>query len=160
MKGKLIWSIFWALVGAFVVVLGTIFIGVPIFGRLQMSPLFGAIFGGAIALFGLGVVGLGVTLLVLTVKAKVRGILKKFFLLTGASAAGLPVFAVLHNLVYGLLIYFFGANFWARTGGDEPVFFILAITVCPIAFLVGAIGSIVLFSRKPWVVPKSPSRRR
>jgi hypothetical protein len=156
MKGKLIWSIFWALVGAFVVVLGTIFIGVPIFGRLQMSPLFGAIFGGAIALFGLGVVGLGVTLLVLTVKAKVRGILKKFFLLTGASAAGLPVFAVLHNLVTALLINLFGFGAYF----DEPVFFILAITVCPIAFLVGAIGSIVLFSRKPWVLPKSPSRRR
>jgi hypothetical protein len=156
MRGKLIWSIFWALVGVFAVVAGTIFIGVPIFGRLQMPALFSALLGGTVALFGLGVVGLGVTLLVLTKRAKVRGLLKKFFLLTGASTVGLPVFAVLHNLVTALFITCFGFG----TDFDEPVFFILAITVCPIAFLVGAIGSIVLFSKKPWLVPKSPSRRR
>jgi hypothetical protein len=150
MMKKLIWSIFWALVGAFVVVVGIIFIGVPIFGRLEVPSLLHALFLGTLALFGLGVVGLGVTLLVLTKRAKVGGMLKKFFLLTGASAVGLPVFAVLHNLVYALLINFFGfgADF------DEPVFFIMATMICPLAFLVGVIGSIILG------VKKSPSRRR
>ena len=75
---------------------------------------------------------LGVTLIVLTVKKKVAGILKKFLLLTGASAVGLPVFAVLHNLVSALF------------NTEEPVFFILATMVCPIAFLVGIVGTIVL----------------
>jgi hypothetical protein len=154
MKGKLIWSIFWALVGVSAVLVGVIFFGAPILGRLEMSALFHTIFVGTLALFGLGMLGLGVTLLFLTVKTKVRGMLKKFFLLTGASAVGLPVFVLLHNAVYGLFIYFFGANFWNVTGGDEPVFFILATMVCPIAFLVGAIGSIVLGVRK------SPPRRR
>jgi hypothetical protein len=32
--------------------------------------------------------------------------------------------------------------------GDEPVFFILATIVCPIALLVGIIGSIVLIAKK------------
>lgn len=32
--------------------------------------------------------------------------------------------------------------------GDEPFFFILATIICPIALLVGAIGSIVLFIKK------------
>ena len=159
MKGKLIWSIFWALVGAFVVVAGTIFVGAPIFGRLQEPALLHALFIGTLALFGLGIVGLGVTLIVLTRRAKVRGLLKKFFLLSGASAVGLPVFALLHNVVYGLFIYFFGEGFWSGIG-DEPFFFILATMVCPIAFLVGAIGNAVLFIKKPWLVPKAPSRRR
>lgn len=158
MKGKLIWSIFWALVGAFAVMLGTICV-VPLFGRLEESALFHTLYIGTLALFGLGMLGLGITLLVLTVKTKVRGMLKKFFLLTGASAVGLPVFVLLHNLVYALFIYFFGANFWGGIG-DEPFFFIMATMICPLGFLVGAVGSIVLFVRKPWLVPKSPSRRR
>jgi hypothetical protein len=153
MKGKLIWSIFWALVGASVVVVGTIFIGTPILGRLEMPALFHTLYVGMLALFGLGMVGLGVTLLVLTVKAKVQGMLKKFFLLTGASAVGLPVFVLLHNAVYALFIYFFGANFWGSMG-DEPFFFIMATIICPLGFLVGAIGSIVIGVRK------SPSRTR
>jgi len=55
----------------------------------------------------------------------------------------------LHNLFYALFIIWFGTDFWERTGlGDEPFFFILALIVCPIAFLVGVIGSTVLFIKK------------
>ena len=40
-------------------------------------------------------------------------------------------------------------SFWDRIGlGDEPFFFIMAILICPIAFLVGAVGSIVLAIKK------------
>ncbi len=89
---------------------------------------------------------LGVALIFLTVKEKVGGMSKKFLILTGASAVGLPVFVLLHNAIYGLFIHFFGADFWERIGpgGDEPVFFILATLVCPLGFLVGVVGSIVL----------------
>ena len=89
---------------------------------------------------------LGVALIVLTVREKVSGMLQKFFLLTGASAAGFFVSFILHNAVYALFIHFFGAGFW--NGGDEPFFFIMAVFVCPLGFLVGAIGSIVLRVRK------------
>ena len=99
---------------------------------------------------------LGVTLLVLTVKTKVAGTLKKFLLLTGASAVGIPVFAVLHNLVYALFITWFGEDFWGASG-DEPVFFILATIVCPIGFLVGAVGTIVLTTRNKPNVPAGTS---
>ena len=91
---------------------------------------------------------LGVVLIILTLKMKVKGKLKVFLLLTGSAAAGFLVFVLLHNLVYGLFVYFFGENFWAGLGGDEPFFFILAIIVCPIAFFVGIIGSLVLFLKK------------
>ena len=76
---------------------------------------------------------------------KVEGKLKKFLLLTGASSAGIITSIFLHNAIYALFIHFFGADFWHRTGmGDEPFFFFMAILVCPIGFLVGMVGSIVL----------------
>ena len=149
MKGKLSWPIFWALVGAFVVVVCLFFI--PPFIDLLMGPLF-LIISGAILLL------LGVALIVLTVREKVAGMLKKFFLLTGASAAGFFVFVLLHNAIYGLFIYFFGADFWDRIGlGDEPVFFVMAVLICPLGFLVGAVGSIVLAIKRCRVAKKSPS---
>ena len=75
--------------------------------------------------------------------------LKKFLILTGASAVGFFLSVILHNLVYGLFIHLFGSGFWERIGlGDEPFFFIIAVFVCPIGFLVGAVGSIVLFIKE------------
>lgn len=92
---------------------------------------------------------LGLTLVVLTLKQKVKGRLKKFLLLTGASAAGFFVSVILHNFIYGWLIFCFGQDFWDRIGlGDEPIFFLLAIVVCPIGFLIGVVGSLVLLETK------------
>jgi len=122
MKGRLIWSIFWALVGVFVIMACTMFI--PLVLRLPVG--FNAF--SAWIVFA----GLGVTLLGLTVKAKMRRMLKIFLLLTGASAAGLAVFVILHNMLSALL------------NTEEPVFFIIATIVCPIVFLIGAVGTIVL----------------
>jgi hypothetical protein len=84
---------------------------------------------------------LAIALLVLTVKLKEPLIRKIFFILTGASAVGIPICVILHNLVYGL--FFHGKD------GDEAVFFILAVLVCPALFAVGMLGSIVtlLFGR-------------
>ena len=138
MKGKLIWSIFWALVGVFVIVVSMMFI--PPLGSYQMR--FNSFAAWPV------LAGLGVTLLVLTVKTKVGGILKKFLLLTGASAVGLPVFVILHNVVSGLF------------NTEEPVFFILATIVCPIGFLVGAVGTIVLAIKTKPSVPTGNILRR
>ena len=136
MKRKLTWPIFWALIGVFIVVVCLFF--VPAFRDLLRGS---ELFLVPIAIFFL----LGAALIFLTLKEKVGGILQKFLLLTGASAVGFLVSILLHNAIYGLFIYFFGANFWDRISlGDEPVFFIIAIIICPIGFLVGAAGSIVL----------------
>ena len=132
MRGKL-WSIFWALVGIpiliILVLVGTRF---PPFGQLVGDFAF-----NFVPFLGIVYLGLGVTLIVLTVKAKTGGWLNKFLLLTGASALGLPVFGILHNVVSALL------------NTEEPVFFIIAIIICPIGFLAGAIGSIVLAIKNP-----------
>jgi hypothetical protein len=128
MKGKLVWSVFWALVGVFVIAVTIIFTLVDLLVGMERYVFFVSV--------GIGLTGLGVTLLVLTAKAKAERRLKKFLLLTGASAVGLPVFAILHNAVSALL------------NMEEAVFFTLATIVCPIGFLVGAIGSIVLMVKK------------
>jgi len=149
MKGKLSWPIFWALVGIFVVIASVFFI--PTLQEFLMGFLFITI-SGAIFLL------LGVALIFFTVKEKVGGTLKKFFILTGASSAGFFVSVLLHNAIYGLFIYWFGADFWDRIGvGDEPFFFFMAIVICPIGFLVGAVGSIVLAIKKCRIAKKSLS---
>jgi len=100
----------------------------------------------AVAVLGVVFFLLGGALIYFTYKSKVKGRLKVFLLMVGFSAVGVLVFALLHNLVYGLMIYFFGDAFWQ--GGDEPLFFILALIVCPIVFLVGIIGSLVVLGKK------------
>jgi hypothetical protein len=147
-KLKSVWVIFWVMVLFFVIIACMILGFVPSAGSFS----FGLIIFPAFVIF----VGLGVTLIVLTVKTKVTGLLKAFLLLTGASAVGLPVFSVLHNLVYALFIRFFGADFWGEIG-DEPVFFILAVIVCPIGYLVGAVGSIVIAIKNKKRVPVGTS---
>jgi hypothetical protein len=143
---KFTWIVFWLLLGAFVVIASVFWAARELLTGLTF------IIAGTVFL------ALGVALIVLTVKEKVAGALKKFLILTGASAVGIPASVILHNAIYGLFITWFGAGFWERTGlGDEPFFFIMAIIVCPLAFLVGAIGSIVLVVRGRRLAGKSPA---
>jgi hypothetical protein len=135
MKGKLIWSVFWAFIGVFAIFIGMIFtppINKLLFGEYNPT-LLGYFF---VSIGGVVLTGLGVTLLVLTAKSKVEQKLKNFLLLTEASFVGFPIFGILHNAVSGL------------TNFEEPVFFILATIVCPLGLLVGVIGSIFLKIKK------------
>ena len=59
---------------------------------------------------------------------------KKLLLLTATSAVGLPVSGLLHNVASGLL----------NLNIEEPAFFIVAIFIYPIGFLVGVVGTVVL----------------
>ena len=78
---------------------------------------------------------LGIVLIFLTLKSEVKGKLKVFLLLTGFSSAGL-----LLGLLHGFL------EVW---GLDtlQVVFFYIGVVVSPIIFLIGAVGSIVLFKK-------------
>ena len=139
MKKSLILT-FLALVISFLLILSVLFI--PAIRELFRGSL---LFLLPFIVFSL----LGVVLIILTVRGKVEGLLKKFLVLTGASSAGIFISILLHNLIYGLFIHWLGSNFWERVGiGDEPFFFFLAIIVCPIGFLVGVVGSIVLFLKQ------------
>ena len=89
-------------------------------------------------LIGLAIIG--IILFLIQRKRKLK--LNKFQLLAVGSGIGIPVFAILHNVVYGLGIVWFGDGFWA--GGEEPVLFIITLIVCPIGLLVGVVGSVIL----------------
>ena len=129
-------GVFWALVGVFVFILAQFFV-----------PAIRDFFRGTL-LFLLPLIifsFLGAALIFLTLKRGVSGRLRKFLLLTGASAAGFFISIFLHNFIYGLFIILFGPDFWDRIGlGDEPLFFFIALLICPLAFLIGTIGSLLL----------------
>jgi hypothetical protein len=86
----------------------------------------------------------GLVQVVLTLRLQEARLQKTFFLLAGAAALAIPICAILHNVVYGLFIWWFGEGFWAGHGTDEPVFFLLAVVVCPALFVVGSVGSMVV----------------
>jgi hypothetical protein len=128
MKTRLSQIIFYAqLVFVFIMVV------VALASRALFSPATLALWAVAFAL--------SVWLIILTARERLSGLRKIFLLLSGASVAGAPVFVILHNLVSGLL------------GVEEPVFFVLAVIVCPLAFLVGAVGGIVLAVKHRQLVP-------
>jgi len=124
--------IFWALVVFFAALVAGIANRWMFWGHRM--PLLGFALGFAI--IAVVFCALAAALVILTLKLKEPLIQRIFFLLTGASAVGIPICAILHNLVYGL--FFHGKD------GDEAVFFILAVIVCPALFVLGALGSIVL----------------
>jgi len=131
--------IFYLLVVVFVLAISIIFI-----------PAFRGFLSGAFMIIsGVILIILGSVLIGLTLVQKVEGKLKKFLILTGASAAGFFIFALLHNIFYGLeqvtghitiLSYLMKAL--------EVIFFLIAIFGCPICFLVGVIGTIIMFNKK------------
>ena len=147
---KSILPVFWALIGAFVVfaIVMQVLMGPPV--RQLINESLGVDFAPSLffisgSLFFL----LGLTLLILTARAKLDKIFKSFLLLTGSSAVGVFVSILLHGAIYGLFILLFGGDFWDRIGiADEPFFFIMAIFVCPLAYLVGTVGSIILIIRR------------
>jgi len=131
--------IFYLLLVVFVLAISIIFI-----------PAFrGFISGTFMIISGVILVILGSVLIGLTLVQKVVGKLKKFLILTGASAAGFFVFALLHNIFYALeqiTSHITILNYLMKA--FEVIFFLIAIFACPIGFLIGAIGAIVMFNKK------------
>jgi hypothetical protein len=73
---------------------------------------------------------------------------KRFLVLAIVSLLGFPMAALLHNLLYGL----------GEAAADTPIvpgiadalhvgFFLVAVFVCPVGVLVGAIGALVAWRR-------------
>jgi len=130
---------FWALIGVFGLIVSMFVI--PVVGELFKGPQFLLPF---VIFFILGGV-----LLFLTLKKKVKGRLKKFLILTGASSVGFLIGILLHNFLYAaavltsqivVLHYLFEVL--------SAVFFFMAIPVCPLGFLIGISGSVVFFIKQ------------
>ncbi|MCX6008727.1 MAG: hypothetical protein NTW48_01555, partial [Chloroflexi bacterium] len=118
---KLIWLVFWALVGDFIVIA----MNCSIPAIAQWSLTFGVFM--PILVFVLFFL-LGIVLLVLTLKSKMTGLLRKFLILTGAIPIAIPITFVL-------------LEFLPETVAN-CIFYTILLT-----FLAGAIGSIVLVYR-------------
>lgn len=138
-RTNMLTTVFWALVGMFIVILCQFFI--PAFTELLRGPVFLVPF----IIFSL----FGGMLIFSTIKERVKGMLKKFLLLTGASAAGFFVGVFLHNAFYALAVITKHITVLKRLMEVlHIVFFFLAIPICPLGFLVGVTGSIILFIKK------------
>lgn len=73
---------------------------------------------------------------------------RKFLILMGSSVIAFFSFVVLHNLFYALAIITSDTAALSYSMAVlEVVFFIIAIFLCPAAFLVGAVGSVVFAIR-------------
>ena len=140
--------IFYLLVAVFALAISIIFI-----------PAFrGFLSGTFMIISGVILVILGSVLIGLTLVQKVEGKLKKFLILTGTSAAGFFVFVLLHNIFYALeQITGHIAILSYPMKVLEVIFFLIAIFACPIGFIIGAIGTIVMFNKKRKMLQKNTS---
>ncbi len=93
---------------------------------------------------------LGILLIVMAARARIHKGLRRAFLLAGISAVAMPISAILHNVLYALLIKWFGEDILNKlgSGGDEPFFFILAVIVFPVLFIVSATYGIVTITKR------------
>ncbi len=140
MKKGLSWPIFWALLGVFPVLAIAVLVPIEEILRFEVPGGF-----AVILVLGAAFTLLGGALLFFALREKAS----RFLMLAGASAAGIVISILLHNFLYGLGIVWFGADFWDRIGlEDEIVFFLMATLVCPIGFLVGAVGSVIVAIRQ------------
>jgi len=130
-------ALFWAQIAVFVIILGTMLLPfLRTFVRFAFLPLMSVCF----------IVGL--VSLILSVRTKPTDALKRFLTLTGASSTGFVVSSVLHNVFYGLATLTGDRSIVRYTmKGLEVTFFIIAVFVCPVCFIVGTVGVIVILLR-------------
>lgn len=140
---KILKIVFWSLIGIFIALV-SYFAFLSFFSEYIERLLFiiAAVLGFIFLL-------LGITLIFLTIKQKIKGKLKIFLILMGISAISPLVFSILHNVFYALGII--GENITVIKYLMEFLHvasFIIAMVISPIGFLVGAVGSMVLFVKK------------
>jgi len=121
--------------------LGILVMGLFLIIQFSFEILRGKIFLLPIAVFFL----LGILLLVFIRKEKIKGKLKIFLVLTGLSSISFLVFIFLHNFFYALGILAENIVFLKNLMELlHVIFFLAAIPLTPICFLIGVIGSIIL----------------
>jgi hypothetical protein len=130
--------VFWVLVAAFAALILTVLLP-------DVVRFFRPVFLTLVAVCFL----LGLALLILAVRWKERTLLRTFWILAGASTAGFALGVVLHNAFYALAEV---TDKWPVLSGAmsvlEVAFFLIAVLLCPVAFLVGTVGAIVVIVRR------------
>ncbi len=139
--GKKIATTFWFLIIVFLAILS--FFIVSTFREMERI-----LFMYMMILAGIFFI-LGLILLILTIKMKVKRPFKFFLLSTGISSTAFLPSIILHNFYYALYIATIQTpilNYSAEI--LHVAFFLFAIPICPILFLIGAIGTIILLIKK------------
>ena len=77
-------------------------------------------------------------------RKRLSGRLRIFVMMIGGSILGFFVSVLLHNAIYALVF----VTLMDRPDLDEPVFFIIAVLVCPVALAVGIVGSLVTWRKQ------------
>jgi len=75
---------------------------------------------------------------------KLSGKLRVFVMMMGGAIVGFFVSVMLHNAIYAVVF----VTLLDQPDYDEPVFFIIAVIVCPIVFAIGAAGALVTWLRQ------------
>ena len=113
-----------------------------------ISPVRRALFPFVVIL-GLIFLILGIALIYLTKKQKIKGKQKIFLILTGVSALCPFIFSILHNFFYALAIitsHITLLNYLMEI--LHIASFFIALLISPIGFLVGVVGTITLKIKK------------
>ena len=130
--------VFWVQVAAFAALVLTVLFP-------DVSDFFRPVFLSLLAICTL----LGLALLILAMRWQARTLLRTFWILAGASTAGAALGSVLHNVFYALAEV---TGKWPILSGAmevlEVAFFVIAALLCPVAFLVGSVGAIVIIVRR------------
>lgn len=115
---------------------------------LAISGIMGLYVPHPVALGAGAALGLcGLVYMILVARSGETGLRKGFFMLTGAAAAGIPLGAILYNVLAALGSFVFGV-----------VFFFLALMVFPVLFVGGWFGSLVLLGTAGQPVSKQRKR--
>lgn len=139
MKSKsLLKKVFYSLIIIFVLLIG--YFAIPFPEEIKQKLFL------ITALLGLIFLILGIWLVFLAKKEK--GKLKFFLILTGISTIGPLIFSILHNVFYGLEMVVNVSILKSIFEGLHVASFFIALVVSPITFLIGVIGSIVIFIKK------------
>ncbi|MBD3155552.1 MAG: hypothetical protein GF368_02755 [Candidatus Aenigmarchaeota archaeon] len=104
---------------------------------------------GLVAILAFFFLFLGIILIILTLKQKIKGRLKILLLLTGLSAICPLIFSILHNLFYALAVVFQDITLLRYLMEFLHGFsFLISLIGGPIGFLIGIIGSIMLLFKE------------
>lgn len=137
---KFLLSTFWILIAIFLLILAELFL--PVLGKFPNSSLVFLLFFAVLFL-------LGILLILLTIKEAIGQKLRKSLLLTGVSAASFLTFIFLHNVFYGLgMIVKDVAVLSYLVEIFHITFFLITVFICPMGFLIGAVGSIIFFVKE------------
>jgi len=79
---------------------------------------------------------------------RLAGRMRLFVMMMGGAIVGFFVSVILHNAIYAVVL----VKLLERPDYDEPVFFIIAVIVCPLVFAFGLIGAVTTW----WVQRRQP----